>query len=202
LTIRSVAIFLSIATIGCSKPSAEFEPKGQPPEELYTIKRDVKDDRLLNIKESFEHFGELAKFVKSAPDLTIYEGLPHDIWEPETYESELKNAMTIELDGSQFYAAPVAVTKDVVERLRMLASSRSSFIPFQGYKTCGGFHADWCLSWQNGEETHPIQVCFSCSEIMAFETGGKRYLYCDIWDSERFKLLLDQLHTNRPKPRE
>jgi len=159
--------------------------KGVPPESAYTIDRErlthvdgvelASGAKALENAETFKAFELVASSIRQARIFKVYEGLPHVTWESDSFEAELKKAKTIEIAHWPFYADAVKVSDDTVAKLLELASSRTSFVPFHGYKMCGGLHPDWC-------------VC----------ENDELILYCEMWDGDQFKYLLNPLHSKRP----
>jgi hypothetical protein len=150
------------------------------------------------LAESFNNFDDFSALVARSNSTTIYEGLPNNYWERELYDRELKTKQTVKIEGNDFYAGPISASSALVDELRSLAGSKSSFEPFQGPKACGGFHPDWCLVWSDGSETYTVFLCFGCDEMVAYK-DGERSIYCDIREESRFESLLNPLHVNRPK---
>jgi hypothetical protein len=175
------AITLLIFVSGCSEHRSGTT--GPPPASAYT--------------ESFKNFDELADFISSSGSLEIYEGLPHDVWERNAYESEKSSKDTVQIEGTYFYRKPVEVPEEAKRQLKTLSVAKSSFVPYGGPNACGGFHADWCLVWKNGDDVRSVHICFGCHEMMSFK-NGTRQVYCDISDQSRFQALLNPLRAQRP----
>jgi len=172
----------------------------EPPEELYSPDLTGADERLTEIVKSYSSFGEFSSFIKQGATFTLYEGLPHDVWEPEACEEERKKAKILEIDGTPFYAGPIILPPNTTSQLHARMTNRRSFVPFRGYKTCGGFHADWCLVFQEGDQEYNAFLCFGCHELIVYHEG-RRIIYCDIWNSKQFEEILNPLHVHRPAER-
>lgn len=99
--------------------------------------------------------------------------------------------------GFRFYADPVTASDGVVKNIVDALSSKDSFRRFRGFKSCGGFHPDWCLVWNDGQKWNAAMFCLGCGDLQVF-SGDKLVLYCDIQAEEQFKQLLTPLRTNRP----
>jgi hypothetical protein len=168
-----LAVSLAIAT-GCSK---------SPEEELVS---------------SFQNYDELAAALDRASSAKVYEGLPHNYWEPEQYASERKSKPTIIIEDFAFYEPPISATPASLTQLHDLLTSKSSFKPFRGPKACGGFHPDWCVTWIDDPHSYTIFLCFGCGDMEAFK-DGKRIVFCEMADKSQFESLLKPLHVNRPK---
>jgi hypothetical protein len=147
---------------------------------------------------SFQNFEELAAALRRASSPKVYEGLPHNYWEPDQYASERKSKPTITIEDFDFYEPPISATPESLNQLRDLLNSKSSFEPFHGVKACGGFHPDWCLTWTDSPHTYTIFLCFGCGEMKGFK-DGKRLILCDLADKSQFESLMKPLHVNRPK---
>jgi len=154
------------------------------------------------IRKSFAILPEVLKPVSESAKLTLYEGLPHQVWESDDLEAELKSKDTVKRFGFPFYEKPVAVSEADVEKLRSLIQAPGAFKEFYGHKACGGFHPDYSLTWTEGSETTEIHLCFGCGEIKAFLDD--REVYCEFGeDSQKeFRLLLENYRVQRPKKEE
>ena len=124
--------------------------------------------------------------IGAAKSFVLYEGLPSDFESPELYESEKKTKASVEFLGSVFYKDPLKVRPADVERLKAIFADKGTFVPYEGPKTCGGFHADYAIEWHSGSERYYTLICFTCHE-MASEKAGQRVL-CDISDEGYSKL--------------
>jgi hypothetical protein len=192
--VKAVTCFLIAAfQTGCTDHG-----KGPPPASAYVYDRPGFDDQARENAKSFQQFGAFAAALHHGRLDKVYEGLPHDIFERELFESEKRNKETIKTDGYDFYARPITVSPELTTQLRHLLTSKTSFVPFQGYKACGGFHPDWGLVWGEGSDSWTVLLCFGCSEMIVIK-NGEQEIYCDIWDLAPFESLLNPLHTNRPK---
>lgn len=109
--------------------------------------------------------------VKSADRIEVVEGLPHPMWETDSYYHELGRAQNFAIAGEHFYLAPLDVPTESREELRTGILSRSTFvIPRHGQlhslRLCGGFHADYGLRFsQNGQVEASLLICFGCGEL-------------------------------------
>lgn len=141
----------------------------------------------------------LLQRISNSSSMTIYEGLPHQFYEPVALEKELKEQKTITIHEYPFYAEAVIASKDCEKKLRELSCNAGTFTRWQGAKACGGFHPDWLLEFKDGPELYYLQICFGCQEARLFNAAGQ--IDCDL--SERslrqFTTLLQPLHKNRPQ---
>ena len=189
-------VALALLFVGCNDPAPKVQ--GPPPQSAYIYDRDYFDDRQRARAETFKKFDDFAASIQHAQLTKVYEGLPHDVMEREAFESERKKKETTKVEGSYYYLSPISASPALTEQLRKLLTSRTSFVPFQGYKACGGFHPDWCLVWSEGSDTWAVLLCFGCGEMIV-RKNGEREIYCDIWDRSVLESLLNPLHVNRPK---
>jgi len=149
------------------------------------------------VARTFRFYPTLAKHVRQADELTVYEGLPHPEMDAERFEKELKLTGSIEINGHRFYRTPVAVSDETLERLRSLTTQKNLFRPFQAAKACGGFHPDWCLVWADDPEAVYVHFCFGCDEVAAF-VDDERQMLCEMENDKPFKSVLDPLRINLP----
>jgi hypothetical protein len=129
--------------------------------------------------------------------LMVYEGLPHQTFEKELLEKELKRQDVKKISSFGFYTPATKVESP--EKLKKLLSSASSLIKFRGEKRCGGFHPDFAVSWTTDDVTRHALICFNCEEVMFLE--AEKTLRYDLSPDVKKKLseLLDGYAAKRPK---
>jgi hypothetical protein len=120
----------------------------------------------------------IAAIVAKADKVVLYEGLPHPMWEKDTLAAEKKGKKTVEMKLFQFYAEPIELKKDDAKEFAKLLSDPASLKEYTVGKRCGGFHPDWCIEWQAGDEKVQCQVCFGCKEVKFF--SAKHSLHADV----------------------
>ncbi len=156
-------------------------------------------------KETDTNFGNhksLANGVQKSDKVILREGLPHQTFERELLDQELKSKKTVKFNEFPYYGESLQLKEGDAKKLTALFCDPKSFEPFLGYKKCGGFHPDYCIEWQVGKEVYRAHICFGCHEMKCF--GPKAELYCDISD-DAYKQLEEILHSyrkNRPQPKD
>lgn len=140
--------------------------------------------------------------IAKCDKVTIYEGLPHQMFEAKTLKQELATKETVKKGGFPFYAQPVVISAAAQAKLKKLYLAPKTFMtltePFM--KACGGFHPDWAIEWSHGAETWLVLVCFGCSETITWH-GNTKFLadfHASEKSEEKFRALLDPLHKQRP----
>ena len=113
--------------------------------------------------------------VLATKSLVVFEGLPRP-FEKELLATEIKRKDTKEILIYPFYTPGVDAKN--ANDLRKLLSSAASIAVYGGPKACGGFHPDYCISWQAGEVTYYALICFHCQEIVFYD--GKTSLIYDL----------------------
>ena len=144
---------------------------------------------------------ELAPMVATLKDdstLTLYEGLPHPMWDRELLESEKKEKKVIERYAFFFYERANALSEEDAKRLKAILRDGKTFVEFGGLKRCGGFHPDFALVWKDGDAEVELHVCFGCHELKAFRKDGE--VYCDVAKEgyEELRKILGQYRIQRP----
>ena len=114
------------------------------------------------------------KELKSASHVLIYEGLPHQKFEPDLYQKESLRTDILTIAGHPFYI-PATMAGDF-QILKRLLGNPESLIRFRGEKLCGGFHPDYCVSWAEGGNACYALICFGCQEII-FSKGNEIFRY-------------------------
>lgn len=144
-------------------------------------------------------FTPVTKDLAPTASLTLYEGLPHQSWEAELLEKELEAKKTITVQGFPFYERPLVVTAADVAELRGLSAAPDTFSPYRGPKMCGGFHPDYCLSWQDGETKYELLICFGCHEMKFFAPNHEAIADIQAEALARFEAVLKKYRDQRPK---
>ncbi|MGV3661955.1 MAG: hypothetical protein ACO1TE_17355 [Prosthecobacter sp.] len=114
------------------------------------------------------------KTLLAAKDIVVYEGLPHQMWQPDQLAAELRRKDVTKIGSFHFYTPAVNATN--AEELKRLLGPAASVEPYIGPKNCGGYHPDYCVSWTHQGATFHAQVCFGCHEIV-FLDGKDSFTY-------------------------
>lgn len=102
----------------------------------------------------------------SMSDSTIlFEGLPHQGWEPELLERELESKETLEIGDYPFYEETLTLVVQDEQELKTLLSNADNFAAWIGEKACGGFHPDYALRFERDDIRTDALICFNCDEI-------------------------------------
>lgn len=135
--------------------------------------------------------------LRDATELVVFEGLPHQKWEPDQLEAELNRSDITKIWNYPFYTPSVAATN--AYDLKVLLGSQASIRPYGGGKLCGGYHPDFCVSWTVKSITYYVQVCFGCDEIVFY--NGATHLKYDMADgiNEKLRSALKSYAKKRPK---
>lgn len=143
-------------------------------------KLDPEDDELMR---TFENFPSVQTSLAAATRITIHEGTPRD---------ELpEKRPTVVLGGEVFYLPPAEADGDRLNELQDLFATTDYVFPFTGWKMCGGFHTDWRLDWNDGEDEWVACICFGCGE-MSVGKNGENFLYCDLREPEVLEDVLSE----------
>ena len=131
--------------------------------------------------------------------LVLYEGLPHQSLEYESFHKELASRETIRVDEYPFYARPLPVEAGDMEPFRRLSKTAKHFATATAGKACGGFHPDYCLEWTLGNTTYHYLVCLGCAEVAIH--GSDVLLFLDMSDGSwsTWKSILRKYRSQRPK---
>ncbi|HEY4258688.1 MAG TPA: hypothetical protein VGM98_00955 [Schlesneria sp.] len=156
-------------------------------------------DPTIDSAEEFEaRTKPLIAGIRNSSSLVVYEGLPHQMWEQEALEKELKTKKTLKRHGFPFYETPIKVKKEVAAKLTATCGDLKNFERWSGDKLCGGYHPDWCVEFQEGTNVYHVLICFGCSEARFY--GSKRAVYSDLTNvsKEKFEEMLKPLRKERP----
>ena len=100
--------------VGCA-PESRIETE---------YEQDIKTDT------NFAHLPLILAGIPKSSDISLYEGLPSEFWEPELLERELKEKKTIKLHGYRFYEELITMDGTDAEHLTALFSSKNAFKAF------------------------------------------------------------------------
>jgi hypothetical protein len=119
-------------------------------------------------------FDAAAAALRSCTDLTLREGLPHHLFERAAFDDERSAKSTEVRHGEFFYVAPIPIGVTDVEAIRAVLSDPSGFAerdPDEA-KLCGGFHADYAVTWSASGAPYEMHVCFGSNEANLYTTSG------------------------------
>src|SRR5262245_31730460 len=119
----------------------------------------------------FDENKSLFGATRDADRLVLYEGLPHQSFEPQQLEEEKQRKETTTLHGYPFYGELLDVSAEDVAQLKELLADEGSFRRWSGEKPCGGFHPDYLAELRVGEVTYRFLICFGCSELKVYGPG-------------------------------
>ena len=91
-----------------------------------------------DIRASYLKLESIVALITDDSKLTLYEGLPGQIWNREQFESELKIKGSINRFGYSFYKNPNEVSAEDIKSLKTVIKNPKSFRKFSGHKGCGG----------------------------------------------------------------
>ena len=146
--------------------------------------------------EEFEkNIKPLLAGIASAKEVSLYEGLPHQFWQKELLEQELKAQKTVTQHKFPFYSQAITPSAENVKKLAALCGDQKTFGRYRGPKPCvGGYHPDWCIQWKDGENVFQVHLCFGCHEARLY--GPKNDAYSDL-SEDALKQLEDILKPHR-----
>jgi hypothetical protein len=149
--------------------------------------------------EPVAEYKPVARAIRKADRVLLYEGLPHQTCAPELLKKELEEKKTVEYHGFPFYAELLDLKEDDAKRLIALSADPKSVRQKGKAKLCGGFHPDYMIEYHVGEDVYRVLVCLGCGEVKVY--GPKAALYCDMADAayETFRAVLIDYQKNRPK---
>jgi hypothetical protein len=108
-----------------------------------------------------------------AEALVLHEGLPHQMFESDLLQEELRTKAVERLDGYPFYREPLALAAEDAKRLSRILGDPATYKPFSGEKLCGGFHPDYAVEWHVGSDRYLVLICFGCHEAKRSGPGLK-----------------------------
>lgn len=165
VTRLTVAIALILSILGCqTESSTTATPKASAPS-AYPKKYLLPSPLQAAQPKAAEQLGAIAR---RADAIVVYEGLPHQHFERESFESEIATKDVIDLDEHPFYREPLEISPEDLDRIREFVTGPDAFFNFVGEKECGGFHPDYAVEWRVGQERFRLLLCFGCGEAKIF----------------------------------
>jgi hypothetical protein len=151
-------------------------------------------------QENFDkNIKPLTEALAKAQGLVLYEGLPHQRWESDLLENELKEKKSIVLRHFPFYEATIHPKEEDTKKLSAICVNRQSFERYGGLSMCCVYHPDWCLEWRDGNTVCQVLICFGCGEAILY--GPKNVLHTRLNPAQGKELgeILQTYRKNRPK---
>jgi hypothetical protein len=147
---------------------------------------------------NFAHLPLILAGIPKSSDISLYEGLPSEFWEPELLERELSQKKTHKLHGYRFYEELITIEGADAEQLTALLSSKKAFRAYEKTKRCGGFYPEYCVEWKKGQTATQCLICLECGDVKMF--GANNELHCDfsVDAQQKLKQLLGHYQKNRP----
>ncbi len=108
---------------------------------------------------------QLAMDTRESSERFVYEGLPHQSFETDFLEKELKRSDIIKLGDFHFYTPKIQLNEEHWGSIRKILTKNRSFEPVVGAKLCGPFHPDYAIEWVSNGQTHWVQLCFGCGDV-------------------------------------
>jgi hypothetical protein len=183
MRMNALLLLFGLAALGCdAKPP---RPSNSPldldleiPGNLQLAYRNIKstngdffDAKIDEAMRTFDRFPSFQKSFATASEVTVHKGTPRD--EPP------EDRPTVTIDNGEFYSPPTNANGGKLNQLKDIFSTTDYVYPFRGLKNCGGFHADWRLAWNDGEDEWIAYICFGCGEMSVVKNGAN-VLYCDL----------------------
>jgi hypothetical protein len=175
LVTRHSLLLFTVLCLGCNS-AAEVADETTPPA----------------VNTDFARLPEILAGVQKTGSVVVYAGLPSQFWEPQLRNQELLQKETLDVHGHPVYDEPQDPSSADSEQLTSLFSTKDSYQPLSPAKgkKCGGFTAEYCVEWTNGDKTTQVLICLECGEAMLF--GPQSELYCNLSPeiTQRLKQLL------------
>ena len=161
-----ISLVVAIALTGCGTPKPDFS--------------DASPDKRVQLEAAVASHSRLAAMLdrcRSSP-VEVFEGLPHPKWERQALATESRRPDTFENHDFRFYRPAMPLPQEARGRLLHRILSTSTYQPWRGPKSCGGFHPDLLLRFTTRNGPVELHLCFRCAEAMFFE--GSSFILVDM----------------------
>lgn len=140
----------------------------------------------------------VAQTIAKGQSCVLYEGLPHQRYEAELLDEEVRTKETLQFYGFAFYAEVLKLKPKDAKKLAGILAHWATFEEYSPGKRCGGFHPDYCVEWRVGIEAYRWLICLGCFEGKL--AGPSSETHYDVSPKARASLqeLLVPYHKNRP----
>lgn len=139
-----------------------------------------------------------ANAVSNASHLTLYEGLPHQTFERESFVNEQRTKPTIVRLAYPFYSEPLQLSDADNSALKQILSDADTFEQFYAESLCGGFHPDFAVEFEHDSIRYTALLCFGCSEAKVTRGGAGTRYELNAAAAQKLKALLATYRKNRP----
>lgn len=116
-----------------------------------------------------EHAGPALSVIRESSSATLYEGLPHPMFEPALCDAELASKPFRRIDSLYrffFYESPLDLSTADRDWIRDWLLHPGNLASWSGEKKCDEFHADYCIEWHAASGDARVFFCFDCYEVL------------------------------------
>ena len=131
------------------------------------------EERLKRAAKAFAQIGTPTKSIVGSKELVLFEGLPHQRWEKDLLEEELKTKRTVQLHDFPFYQEKLAMAEEDADVVRRILADVKSVEAWVGAKFCGGYHPDYLLEWRTGRRGVPHRFVSAVTNSSSLERTWK-----------------------------
>ncbi len=136
--------------------------------------------------------------IRQARQLILYEGLPHQMYETDALNSEMKSKETVNIQGFPFYRETLDLEPEDAEKLQRVLGDKRALDAYSGEKKCGGFHPDYAVEWSHAGQIYRVLICFGCNEAGVYGPKGDAFQDMTKATVRGLKDLLMPYRKNRP----
>lgn len=148
---------------------------------------------------SAKHLGlDFDRAIKTTDRVAIYEGLPHQTFEPDLLANELLRPDISHICEFPFYDHPIEVTSEEKRRLSAVALHLDIRATPVGLKLCGGFHPDFAVVWERRGKRYGMLICFGSNEWKRFTPHHVRHETMSSHVQSEMRQLLSGRNFHRP----
>ena len=166
---------------------------------------EVKPDEGGDYGDTLEHFNKhikpLVAGIGNAKGVTVFEGMHRQNSPSDAPANELMTTRTVKWHGFHFYETAIVVEEMDAAAFTALFGEPKTFSRYTGPKFCGGFHPNWCVQFDDGQNTYRVLLCFGCLEARLYGPANEVFSDFDKASFNKFIDLLEPLHKELPMRR-
>jgi len=107
----------------------------------------------------------------------VHRGLPHNYWHSDAYRRKVWTSSFFGVENNYFEGDSYEGVHDVAQDLTEILTNKDLYLPYQGLKSCGGYHSDYLFKLSSGDKELQLMICCGCEEMIVKCDGVETTIY-------------------------